>query len=168
MSMEHSESKNSGCFDIIHPYKRELAARDGNPFPDTKVLSIAEGQQLCELLRAGLGIGGTNTTRDWLDLLYSRCNKITELNLDEPFEAVLLNQILDHGKILSESVIVMLPFTGGFDSGVRIARSDLIRSFDDIWYPTAEDLVVFDEVQKAILYVTHYGWVGSTQMSKNR
>ncbi len=46
-----------------------------------------------------------------------------------------------------------------FDNVDQISLVDLDQYFSDIWYPSSDDLDVFDESAKWILSITHYGKV---------
>jgi hypothetical protein len=46
----------------------------------------------------------------------------------------------------------------------RMLRSDAARRFEDLWYPGADDLLLFDESLEWVLIIMHFGEVRCAQL----
>jgi hypothetical protein len=151
-------------YDPIAAWKRSRVTEQGRAFPETRVLSASEGAVVRQSLLDALDLESDATNRALVDALYAKCRLLPQFQLLDD-DAVDVSRMLSEAEILSETVLVLLPLEGAFDSGVRIDRLDLIRFFDDIWYPSTDDLVVIDEERRTLLFVDHHGRVGALRLS---
>lgn len=151
-------------YDPIVPWKRDAVIEDGRLFPQTKVLRSREGAEVRQWLVGAMGLSRDVPDRDLLDALYARARPLpSSVHMDEGRGVA---EVLKEAGIMSDPVLILLPLEGAFDSGVRMARQDLIDFFEDLWFPSTDDLVVIDERGETLLLIDHHGRVGSLTLGR--
>lgn len=157
---------NSKGNDPIVAWKKHAVTAQGRQFPETTVLSFAEGAAVRTWLSDSTGLLQDASNRDILDALY------TQTRMLDCFEHMNkrcdIGDMLERTEVVSESVLLLFPLDGGFDAGVRMSRRDLIGFFDDLWYPSMDDLLIIDEGKAILLLVDHHERVGTMKLSIDR
>lgn len=144
--------------DPIEAWKREAVAEEGRKFPETEPVTSSECFEIKQKLYVTLQVDPDLPETEILWALHRQCRQLGR-NVYGASE----DQIKDYLKaagINTTTVLLMLPFTGGFSTGVRIRSSDLTSNLDDIWYPSADDLIVIDENHQNLLLIAHSESVG--------
>jgi hypothetical protein len=101
----------------------------------------AEGLRVVEVVEAkSFTLDGVNAEREDFDLKHV----LRQLQFDVP-DIVYLNW-------------------NRFDDIDEIRVTDLFRAFDDLWYPSADDLDIFDTKLNWILSIAHYGAVSALRL----
>lgn len=153
-------------YDPIATWKRDAAARQHLAFPSTVVLSSDEGTELRLQIVEATGLKNEATNRDIQSSLYSAVRPLhSSPHLDEGGN---IEQMLDEAGIDSARVLILLPLEGAYDSGAWIDRKDVIEFFDDLWYPSTDDLIVIDEQRTTLLMVDHHGNAGSMKLGQGQ
>ncbi len=127
--------------------------REGEVFPIYRELSALE----CALLRrkfiAALGLPGESADRALIDKILTLTVTLPE-NVEPcdrfDFEALLKR----HG--VNPSPEILLDW-GWFDEVDEMSLKDFSEHFSDIWYPSSDDLGLFDSSMSWMLLITHYG-----------
>ena len=122
-------------------------------FPEFEALSQEECERLRRKLTAMLGLGDDATDLDVVKSLHAQ----TSRHLGEvPGEGQP-----DLRGLLTNAQIALPPHAllnwYRFDDIDRLDLDDLSRHFDDIWYPEADDIEIFDESCSWFLCVSHDG-----------
>ena len=127
----------------------------GNGFPDYRCLSGTECADLFSRLATRLGLP---TTIQGLDLLIelSKLGVVLPGVSAESDDFVLSRTISDSG-IVSEPSVFLNWYR--FDNVDQLQLTDLTKYFDDIWYPAADDIDVFDTTLSWVISIRHDGMV---------
>jgi hypothetical protein len=146
-------------FNPIAQWKVNSVTEDGRIFPDTEILAPREGARVRQRILSTLGLGRDASNREALDALYSGVRKLTlhPRVLDD----IPVENMLEEAKVVSDRVLLLFPLEGGFDSAVIISRRNLIDFFDDLWYPSVDDLLVIDAENEVLLMIDHHENVGT-------
>lgn len=142
--------------DPIVPWKRQSVVDSGRSFPDTSVVSIEEGRLIRLLLLKALQLGGSASDREVLDKLYAIGRPLVSPQSSALELVQIIGTLMREAGLLSDQILVVLPLEGGFSSAVRMFRSDIIAFFDDVWYPSMDDLLLIDEHENVALLVDHH------------
>lgn len=165
--MEQSQSKMEKGYDPISAWKREFVFGAGRTFPNADVLSVSEGNQLKGLLESALYLGPGSTNQEIMDALYQLSHRLGGVSDDKDIAEAEMTRYFNEADIKSDTVVVLFPYEGAFNSGVRMARTEILTHFDDLWYPSADDMIVVDVSAKSILHVTHHRWVQAMKYDCN-
>jgi hypothetical protein len=141
----------------IRNYEREHGP---GTFPTCKGLDSRALQEIRRSLAAALGIESTASGNEILQAIIDRRQFV------EGADAEAAD--FDLGKLLDR---LGIPASGTFyinwhryDEIDEMLVEDVIGHFSDIWYPSSDDIEVFDMSMSWVLSVTHYGAVGITRL----
>lgn len=95
-------------------------------------------------------------TTDDLKLMLKIVSSLKYIDIDDKQNFNIKNILNDIGIEKKEVLINWFRF----DNIDRMALDDLSRYFDDIWFPSADDIEIFDESCSWILSVNHGGVIG--------
>lgn len=127
-------------------------ANPGSRFPAFAHLSPNECLRLRSAIAVRLGLHGDPQPLILLETLHAKVTPFTSVGDQTAFQ--LQNAISAAGFICSTDVLVNWY---RFDDIDRIALSDLSVHFDDIWYPSSDDIEIFDESLDWFVSVRHDG-----------
>jgi len=125
----------------------------GESFPKFRSLSSGECAVVRTRVLALLHLGPDASGLDILKALHGRDGRhLGEVSLEQPVD---LRELL-RGLPLVAHHQVFLNWHH-FDEIDVIDVDDLSKNFDDIWYPSVDDIEIFDESQTWFLSVSHDG-----------
>ena len=130
-----------------HKIDNFLREYPGQQFPPVRKLSDEE----CSSIKAGLmqQFGYTGSIEGLLDIFWrdeNRCGNVEKEGVS--FIRNLLNKNTKEHSVFIDWC--------KFDDIDEIAIDDFIRYFDDIWYPGADDIDVFDRSYSWVMRVSHW------------
>jgi hypothetical protein len=123
-------------------------------FPRFTSLASSECAQLRYAIATRLGLEAQSEPLVVLNALCSTASPLTGVDAEDGFDLRTLMSEL--GLNAHEEVLVNWY---KFDNIDRIALSDLSRHFDDIWYPSSDDIEIFDRSLDWFVLVRHDGAV---------
>jgi hypothetical protein len=127
---------------------------NGGPFPVHRSLSAAEGQVLRDRLAQQWGLTFAAPMGAFARALASRQTYYPEVNAEDDFDLLATLTALD---------IAPLPELflnwGQFEAVNVFQTADVARYFDDLWYPAADDLDLFDASLRWVVSIRHDGVV---------
>ncbi len=127
----------------------------GEGFLQYRSLSAAECEDLRRSLAKQLGLKGTEDTLLLLSRLHERPSMdMGVLQETEPVD--ILETVRSGGLKCGETVYVNWY---RFDDVDEISANDLSRCFHYIWYPSSDDIEIFDKSGSWVLAVDHGGHV---------
>ena len=136
----------------MHEIKKLNFARSfpGRPFPAHRDLSAAE----VEDKRENLSINGmAAASRESLTRMIDSAKPIAGMSAEsDDFD---LGDVFRHLRIPPPSNIYVWYLYD--DEMVSLSTADVARYFDDFWYPSSDDVGLFDNSGRWIIFVTHYG-----------
>jgi hypothetical protein len=142
-------------FEMEHP---------GTQFPWFHSLDLNETKQVLDDLKSTFGVPESKTTLELVVLLDSMAEDIAEFNAEsDTFE---LRGVLYH--------LGISPLPRVFINWYRFDQIDVMNLdalaewFDDIWYPSADDIDVFDSTYSWIISISHSGNIKSLVSDKSR
>ncbi len=140
----------------MQAFKNELFLREnpGIALPSYVALTDTEATEVIEklLLRAGRPSG---TRQEIIQMLFEQSESIEGLNLKEvnaPLEEVFYKA----GIVTGPSLYVEWGTLCDID---RFQTDDLKDHFYDVWYPSSDDIEIFDETLSWVMFVRHFGGV---------
>ena len=149
--------------DPIAPWKRDAVVQQGRDLPRTDVLGGGGGifvrYWITTLIRSSIGA----SNRELLDAVYAGLSRLA--GTQGPDSELDIRSILDQLGITCDFVFVLFPLDGGFESVARMKRNDLIEFFEDLWYPSRDDLFVIDDQLQVLLVVDHHENVGTIRLA---
>ncbi|MEK7854807.1 MAG: hypothetical protein AAB288_01870 [Acidobacteriota bacterium] len=122
-------------------------------FPDFRTLSVAEAENIREAVRDKLGIHPDATPLEIVIKLSDDSTVISGVN-PEADNFSLKSTVLQTGVQPNEQVLINWY---RFDAIDEISLDDLTSYFDDIWYPTSDDIDIFDTSISWMISVGHLG-----------
>lgn len=133
----------------IKHFKRDYQNLD---FPLFFPLGTEQMQQIRRNLCEKTGISKSSGNLELLKSVYSRASKIEFNALDEGFELKKVFQSID----LEQEEYVYINWYR-FDNIDQMRFDDLNKYFDDVWYPSSDDISIFDSKFSWILFISHSG-----------
>jgi hypothetical protein len=137
-------------FEALHP---------GTSFPRHRHLDVVE----CELLRAtmasNLRLAGGSTALEILQALEARAIDIQDVMPSE--ESFCFAELFR--RLQLESINIYVNWSS-FDDIDEMALTTFSDAFDDLWYPSSDDIEIFDQSQKWVLLVRHFDVVQIVRM----
>lgn len=124
------------------------------PFPSFRTLSSHECQQWREQLAQRLGLPAGGAVQAFVADLASRQTYLPEVNALEGF--ALLPTLTARGITPGSELFLNW---ARFEALDVFATADVAACFDDLWYPAADDLDLFDDSARWLLSVRHDGVV---------
>jgi hypothetical protein len=119
-------------------------------FPEHKTLSVVECRSVLQNIVERYNLSSSDVENE----LVSRQHFYDKVNAMEDFN--LLDVLSDLGiKALADSYINWLRF----EKIDKIATNDLDKYFNDIWFPSSDDIDLFDDTFSWILSIRHDGCV---------
>ena len=97
-----------------------------------------------------------------------RCNKFyedihsLEINIGY-IDDIDLHKIFQNCNKNSNSSDFIYLDWGNFEDIVKVRLNDFIDNIDNFWYPSSDDLSIFDQECNWILNIHHYGAIGCVQ-----
>lgn len=126
----------------------------GCPFPLYRTLSAAEGLALQARLASQLGLMSSATGGEVVGALASRQTYYPEANAEEGF--ALLPMLVALGIVPQPELFLNW---GRFETVDAFQTTDVAHYFNDLWYPVADDLDVFDANLDWVVSIRHDGVV---------
>lgn len=120
------------------------------PFPSFRTLPLEECQQWRERLADRLGLSAVGTALEFACDLASRQACVPEANALEGFALLPTLTALS----ITPAPELFLNWTR-FEAVDAFATADVAYYFDDLWFPTTDDLDVFDASARWLLSVRH-------------
>jgi hypothetical protein len=121
-------------------------------FPAFESLPLSEAVELGARLSKQFKLSGLTTEEATLEL-WRRSQAIPDLYLKD--EDIPLSMIFFRCEIVPEDELFVQWRI--FQEVDKFRRVDLEREFYSIWYPTSDDIEVFDGTLKWIVFVSHHG-----------
>lgn len=139
----------------MHSGKIEIFERNNErAFPRFRSLSRLEAKSLKDRLIQRSGLSPRIDSLELLHKILESSREICEVLEDDSLDVRLALE--RNGQTCSD--LVYLDWHR-FDEVDEMAEEVLSKNFDDIWYPSADDLGIFDETLDWILLVQHWGSV---------
>jgi hypothetical protein len=136
-----------------------VASHPNLSFPKFRPLAAEECESLRTNLANKLGIPPTSSGLEVLKSLESFARKVPNVQpSDDNFSPTSL--LL---RVQSEPQVFIN--WSRFEHIDEMSAADFGSSFHDLWYPSSDDIEVFDKTLKWILMVRHYDAVESVQLS---
>lgn len=151
-------------YDPIADWKREAVESEGRSFPETMLLPLAEAVKVRQRIFSAIGLSPGASNREALDSLYACAQRLTQN--PQMIDGVAIEKVLEEAQVRSESLLLVFPLGSAFESAVRIARADFVAFFDDLWYPSTDDLVVIDAANHVLLLVDHHENIGTLRLGE--
>jgi hypothetical protein len=127
------------------------AAHPGKPLPELRHLDRAE----CELLRtrmaSNLGLSGGSNALEVLRALELRASDIPDVKPSE--ESFNLADLYSQLQLEASNIYINWSSFDDIDEMPLQAFSD---TFHDLWYPSSDDIEIFDRGQKWALLIRHF------------
>lgn len=139
-------------FKIEH-YERE---RGVGSFPWFRSLSHAECDHISTRIRKLLDVAPNATDLELVQLIEARSREVN--GVDAESAAFNLANVF-HDCALRKPETVYLNWYR-FDKIDEMKTADVIHAFDDIWYPSSNDLDIFHPNCDWLVSIRHYGGVG--------
>ncbi len=133
----------------------------GCSFPWFQSLSPAEAQDLRARLAGRVGLP---STVDLLELVERLDELADEIPCTNPEQGPLDVSAVLHAQGIRPLSEVYVNWHR-YDDIDRMRLADLARNFDDVWYPSSDDLDILDETLTWILSVSHEGTVKLARLS---
>jgi hypothetical protein len=125
----------------------------GTPFPQYRTLTPEEAQEVRSRLCGAAGLDPLQDPLSILKALDRLAEPIPGLNAQEASfdcEAALRSR-----RVLGADTVYVN--WDRFRVVDRIGWRDLVRYFSDLWYPSSDDIEVFDDSMAWVLLVAHHG-----------
>ncbi|HYY94287.1 MAG TPA: hypothetical protein VE713_07180 [Pyrinomonadaceae bacterium] len=137
--------------------KIENFAREhpGVAFPTFRTLSAQETERIRGLLAVKLNLPSHIPSLDLVCNLSEKAVTLPKVSAEERFN--LSSLLKDLGIEARDKVLINWY---RFDDVDEISLSDLSLYFDDVWYPAADAIEVFDETLKWIVSIDYSGHIG--------
>lgn len=137
----------------IQHYEKEL----GTPFPPFRSLSEQETHDLRSHLAAIHDIAPASSLLEFTINIANKATFLESLNADD--ETFDLSSVFEKlGIPLPEKIHINWY---RYDRVDEMNTADLVKSFDWIWYPVAEDIDLIDPQGKWIISVNHEGYISA-------
>jgi len=130
----------------------------GVPPPRFHSLTDSEGSALVERLLANVG-PPQGTTQEVMRWLSEQATPLTEVDLDQ-YEVALPELLRRAG--IKPCPVLYVQWSALRDID-RFESEELARHFYDVWYPSADDIEIFDDTLAWLMFVRHYGGVAVWQ-----
>jgi hypothetical protein len=142
---------------MIAAFKIEYFRRDhpDQEFPWFRQLSSDDSQRLLHAFSTRLGLPDHTDARAVLSKLFENAVPIEDGDANQDgFDIQSLMYV--HGFMPGELLYVDW---GRFDRIYQMKRDDVAQYFDDLWYPSSDDLSIFDDTCSWIIFIDHHGSV---------
>jgi hypothetical protein len=140
----------------MQPFKIENFLREnpGSRPPRFVPLTDSEASELVEklLVSAGRPNGTPEAIMRWLS---ERATPLEDVNLDKGKVAL---QDLFRKSAINPGPVLYVQW-GPLRDIDRFQTDELGRYFYDVWYPSADDIEIFDDTLAWLMFVRHYGGV---------
>jgi hypothetical protein len=144
----------------ITNFKREYPTRD---FPRFKTLSTAEGDEIRKILVRKLGLPSDSSSLELVNELDEQSFLAPDLNAEsDNFD--LKSTVLNAGISPQERIFINWY---RFDQIDEMDLDDVSEYFDDIWYPAADHIDIFDDSFSWIVSIGYSGEVMTTLFMEN-
>ena len=128
-------------------------------FPRFTSLAASECAQLRHAIATRLGLDVRSEPLVVLNTLCATAKSLTSVDAEDGFNL----RTLISGLGLKPRTEVLVNWYR-FDKIDRIALSDLSTHFDDIWYPSSDDIEIFDESLDWFVLIRHDGRVSALNL----
>jgi hypothetical protein len=145
----------------MHGFKIEnfYKLHPSGTFPYFKKLDADECRGMAKRIALAIGLPDGEDTLEIVQRLAEVESEIGTLRENDLSSSLF--KVIEKAKIsLSELVYVNWY---RFDSIDQMKYSEFLKYFDDIWYPSSDDIDIFDDTLSCIFSVTHYGAVRAAQ-----
>ena len=130
-------------------------AKPGQSFPWFRHLNPKESEEIREALMGKLSLGADTDGLTLVQTLLDRSGALE--GYDAGADKFALLPVFEQLGLQPEEHVYINWHR--FDDIDLISLKDLVSFFDDIWYPAADDLDIFDPSLNWILSVTHSGQI---------
>ena len=137
--MDEIKTKN---FEALYP---------GKPLPKFRHLSQAECQMLLTTLAAKVGLLSEASGLETLQALEKRSEDIPGVRPTD--EGFVLSSLFTQLQLEPSTVYINW---SRFEDIDEMPASELSAAFNDLWYPSSDDIEIFDREQKWVLMIRHF------------
>ena len=130
-----------------------LRENPGSTFPTFVTLDRQKCKNIRSILSQKLGLGISIDNFDFTNEV-AKCSAVCE-GVEYDGEKFDLRKTLDSLSIVWPEIVYINWYR--FDEIDQMKFVDLAQYFDDIWYPSSDDIEIFDETFCWILSITHFG-----------
>lgn len=138
-------------------FKIELFQKE-NPqceFPQVTALSAEEMTCIRQKFAKKLSVDQNTTGKDLLNLLVKSSKSIMDYNACN--SGFIVANVFNHLKIVPKANVYINWYQ--FDKIDTININDFIKYFDDIWFPSTDDIEIFDDTCDWVLLIAHDGYI---------
>ncbi len=144
-------------------FKIELFQKE-NPqceFPKVTALSAEEKTSIRQKLAHKLSVDQNTTGKELLNMLVKSSESIIDYNACN--SGFTIANVFNHLKIVPKDNVYINWYQ--FDNIDAINFNDFNKYFDDIWFPSADDIEVFDDTCGWVLLIAHDGYISVQRLS---
>lgn len=124
-------------------------------FPNFHTLNAKECRDFCESLKASMEITIESESDNLASEVYKLQHAIDTTNAQD--EIFCLKDVISFFHADVESIGSVFINWYRFDNIDSMQLEDLSKYFDDIWYPSSDDIDIFDSTIQWVLSITHVG-----------
>lgn len=129
-------------------------------FPRFTPLAASECTHLRGAIAKRLGLDAQSEPLVVLNTLCATARSITSVDAEDGFD---LRTLISELRLKTRAEVLVNWYR--FDNIDRIALSDLSSHFNDIWYPSSDDIEIFDESLDWFVLIRHDGRVSALNLS---
>ena len=144
-------------FKIEH-YEREFGVGTFIPF---RHLSANEASSIFQILKRRLELPEEFDGLQVVRIISQRGTFVYEFNADQ--DDFDLKQVMNYLNLNVGDKVFVNWYR--FDNIDEFRTDDLIKKFSDIWYPSSDDIYVFDSSMNWILSIDHGGYIQIVRLS---
>ncbi len=150
----------------METFKIECFEREYGPgtFPWHKALDSRSAEEVRQQLARALGMDVASSGLEMLLVIQERSQFVEGVNAeDEDFD---LRAVLEPFGLAHEGQFYLNWYR--FDKVDVIGAADVIAHFSDIWYPSSDDIEIFDRSMSWVVSIAHYGVVSVMMMGNDQ
>lgn len=128
----------------------------GHSFPETISLNQEEVAFIRGTLASFIGLSPEVDNLNLIQSLWQRATTLNELNAEK--DSFDLSEVMRAVQVKPcQSVLIDWDQMKTID---RIQFDDLCRCFEYIWYPSTDDIEIFDDTLSWMMFISHSGEIG--------
>jgi hypothetical protein len=135
-------------------------------FPQLRRLKNEEAGNIETFLKRRIGLPIQSSASDLLNFLDKKAVAVE--GVDATHDAFDLKSILDKLGFSSEGCFVLFANWHQFQEVEELASDDVCRYFSDIYYPSADDMVIVGSNLLWLMVITHEGEVKALELAGGR
>lgn len=139
----------------IENFKNDNPSKD---FPHFNTLDLEQAKEIYNKLSEK--IGGALPPDQLVKKINEKGAFVQDNNAED--DDFLLKTVFERIEIVPQDKVYLNWYR--FDNIDIIRFNDLNRYFDDIWYPSSDDIDIFDETFLWIVSISHYGGVSVVEL----